>query len=106
MIHLMPAFFRRHPASVFLAFLLMGLFLFATLPATSRAANSPPETFADLAEKLGPNVVNIYTTQMVKASRSPHDMFNGQDIPEPLRRFFGLPSPFDQDQPQREQKRT
>ena len=96
---------RRHPAFVFLALLLMGFFL-VTLPGTSRAASSPPETFADLAEKLSPTVVNIYTTQMAKASRSPHDMFNGQDIPEPLRRFFGLPSPFDQDHPQREQKRT
>jgi serine protease Do len=96
---------RRHPASVFLAFLLTG-FLLAALPTMSRAVSSPPETFADLVDKLSPTVVNIYTTQMVKASRSPHDMFNGQDIPEPLRRFFGLPSPFEQDQPQREQKRT
>jgi len=105
MIHPLPAFFRRRPASVFLALLLMGLF-FATLPGISRAAGSPPETFADLADKLSPTVVNIYTTQTVKPSRSPHDLFNHQDIPEPFRRFFGLPSPFDQDQPQREQKRT
>ncbi|MBU4229872.1 MAG: trypsin-like peptidase domain-containing protein, partial [Proteobacteria bacterium] len=83
----------------------MGLF-FATLPGISRAAGSPPETFADLADKLSPTVVNIYTTQTVKPSRSPHDLFNHQDVPEPFRRFFGLPSPFDQDQPQREQKRT
>lgn len=96
---------RRHPAAILLAFLLLGVFL-ATLPGISRAASSPPETFADLAEKLSPTVVNIYTTQMVKPSRSPHDLFNDQDIPEPLRRFFGLPAPNDQDQPQREQKRT
>ncbi|HIJ91342.1 MAG TPA: DegQ family serine endoprotease [Deltaproteobacteria bacterium] len=83
----------------------MGLFL-ATLSGTSRAASSSPETFADLAEKLSPNVVNIYTTQMVKAARSPHDLFNDRDIPEPFRHFFGLPSPFEQEQPQREQKRT
>ncbi len=95
---------RRHPAFIFPALLLMGLFLM-TLPGTSRAASSPPETFADLAEKLSPTVVNIYTTQVVKASRSPHDLFNDQDIPEPFRHFFG-PSPFGQGQPQRDQKRT
>jgi len=95
---------RRRPAFVFLALLLMGLFL-ATLPKTCRAASSPPDTFADLAEKLSPTVVNIYTTQVVKASRSPHDMFNDRDIPEPFRHFFG-PSPFGQEQPQKDQKRT
>ncbi len=105
MIHPLPTFPRRHPAPVFLAFLLMGLFL-ATLPGISRAASSPPETFADLADKLSPTVVNIYTTQVVKASRSPHDLFNDREIPEPFRRFFGLPSPFDQDHPQKDQKRT
>lgn len=105
MIHPLPTFPRRHPAPVFLAFLLMGLFL-ATLPGISRAASSPPETFADLADKLSPTVVNIYTTQVVKASRSPHDLFNDREMPEPFRRFFGLPSPFDQDHPQKDQKRT
>jgi len=95
---------RRHYAPAFLSLLLMGLFL-ATLSGISRAASSPPDTFADLAEKLSPTVVNIYTTQMVKASRLPHDLFNGQDIPEPFRHFFG-PSPFGQEQPQRDQKRT
>ena len=92
MIRPLPTFSRRHPVSFFLVFLLMGLFL-ATLPGTSRAASSPPETFADLAEKLSPNVVNIYTTQTVKPSRSPHDLFNDQDIPEQFRRFFGPPPP-------------
>jgi serine protease Do len=103
--HLLPACPRRHPTAIFLTFLLMGLFL-ATLPGISRAASSPPETFADLAEKLSPTVVNIYTTQMVKVSRSPHDFFNDQDIPEPFRRFFGLPSPHEPGQPPLEQKRT
>ncbi|MFA6900622.1 MAG: trypsin-like peptidase domain-containing protein, partial [Desulfurivibrionaceae bacterium] len=98
------AFSRRHSAFVFLAFLLMEFFL-ATLPGTSQAASSPPETFADLAEKLSPTVVNIYTTQVVKASRLPHDLFNDREIPEPFRHFFG-PSPFGQEQPQKDQKRT
>jgi serine protease Do len=94
----------RRPAFTFLALLFMGL-SFAILPGIGLAASSPPDTFADLAEKLSPTVVNIYTTQTVKVSRSPHDLFNDQDIPEPFRHFFG-PSPFGQGQPQKDQKRT
>ncbi|MFA7384194.1 MAG: DegQ family serine endoprotease [Desulfurivibrionaceae bacterium] len=101
----LPAFPHRHSFSFFLAVLLIGFFL-ATMPGISRAASSPPETFADLAEKLSPTVVNIYTTQKVKVSRSPHDLFNDQDLPEPFRRFFGLPAPNGQGHPQQEQKRT
>ncbi|MCX5877373.1 MAG: DegQ family serine endoprotease [Deltaproteobacteria bacterium] len=104
MISSLPTFSHRHAVFGFLALLLMGLFL-VTQPETSRAASSPPDTFADLAEKLSPTVVNIYTTQTVKASRLPHDLFNDQDIPEPFRHFFG-PSPFGQGQPQKDQKRT
>ena len=100
MIDPLPTFPRRRPASLFMALLLMGLF-FAAQSAISRAASSPPETFADLADKLSPTVVNIYTTQTVKPSRSPHDLFNDQDIPEPFRHFFG-PSPFGQGQPQKD----
>jgi len=79
-------------------------------------ATTPPPSFADLAEKLGPSVVNIYTTQTIKASRSPHGtpFGNGPQIPEELRRFFGLPDTPGGDSPhrgipsphQREMKRT
>ncbi len=100
MISSLPTFSRRQPAFVFLTFLLL-----TTLPGICQAASSPPDTFADLAEKLSPTVVNIYTTQVVKASRLPHDLFNDQNIPEPFRHFFG-PSPFGQGQPQKDQKRT
>ena len=34
-------------------------------------AKSPPESFANLAEKLVPSVVNISTTQTVKAQSNP-----------------------------------
>ncbi|OGQ99666.1 MAG: peptidase S1 [Deltaproteobacteria bacterium RIFOXYD12_FULL_55_16] len=105
MIHSLPTYPPRRPAFVFLALLFMGLCL-APLSGLSQAAGSPPETFADLAEKLSPTVVNIYTTQMVKSSRTPHELFNNRELPEPFRRFFGLPSPFDQEQPRQEQKRT
>jgi serine protease Do len=97
---------RQHPV-VLLSFL-FALFLAVVLTGMARAAAPTPPSFADLAEKLGPSVVNIYTTQVVKAPRSPHEFFfpNEKEVPELFRRFFGLPSPFDQEQPPREMKRT
>jgi len=97
---------RQHPV-VLLSFLFTFL-LFSALSGLARAAAPAPPSFADLAEKLGPSVVNIYTTQVVQAPRSPHEFFfpNDKEMPELFRRFFGLPSPFDQEQPQREMKRT
>ncbi|MEW6500724.1 MAG: DegQ family serine endoprotease [Thermodesulfobacteriota bacterium] len=75
--------------------------------ATARPMAGAPDSFADLAERLGPTVVNIYTTQTVKMQRSPHDFFfqddNGPDI---FRHFFGQPSPFGQQQAPRDLKRT
>lgn len=70
----------------------------------ARPAN--PDSFADLAEKLGPTVVNVYTTQIVKSPRIPyHYFFNEPEMPEMFRRFFGEPQPRGR-APQREQKRT
>ena len=80
------------------------------LGAGSAWAVNPPG-FADLAEKLGPTVVNIYTTQTVKQS-APHGFpfGNGMDLPPEFRRFFGIPdngTPQNQSpQPPREMKRT
>jgi serine protease Do len=69
-------------------------------------ASSRPDSFADLAEKMAPTVVNIYTTQVVKTPRTPHEFFfNQQDeMPELFRRFFGPPDGFDS--MPREQTRT
>jgi serine protease Do len=77
------------------------------LPVSATAAATRPSTFADLAEKQGPTVVNIYTTQTVKAPSSMHQFLfpNDKDIPEPFRRFFDLPFGNEQE-PQREFKRT
>jgi len=70
---------------------MMGL-TFSIFAPRSQAATAP-DTFADLAEKLGPTVVNIYTTQTVEVSSSPHQYFfpDDMEIPEPFRRFFGIP---------------
>jgi serine protease Do len=80
-----------------------------TLFSTRIANSSAPPDFADLAEKLSPTVVNIYTTQTVEVSSSPHQFFfpDQMEIPEPFRRFFGMPDmPPEQQVPKREMKRT
>jgi len=85
-------------------FLIVLALVLSALPSLS-LAGPPPDSFADLAEKLGPAVVNIYTTQVIKPSRAPQqDMFNERELPEQFRRFFNFPHPFNQ--PQKEQKRT
>jgi len=86
-------------------FILLG-FILTLLPTRAVHGAAPPD-FADLAEKLSPTVVNIYTTQTVEVSSSPHQFFfpDQMDIPEPFRRFFGIPdSP--EEAPKREMKRT
>jgi len=86
------------------AVMAMALTLFSNRSANAAA---PPD-FADLAEKLSPTVVNIYTTQTVEVSSSPHQFFfpDQGDIPEPFRRFFGLPDMPEQQTPKQEMKRT
>jgi serine protease Do len=87
------------------AFVLLGLAL--TLFSTRTARGATPPDFADLAEKLSPTVVNIYTTQTIQVSSSPHQFFfpDEMEIPEPFRRFFGIPDMPEQ-APKREMKRT
>jgi serine protease Do len=72
------------------------------------ATGAVPTDFADLAEKLGPTVVNIYTTQTIAVSSSPHQFFfpDQMEIPEPFKRFFGIPEGPGQEAPKREMKRT
>ncbi len=71
--------------------MLLGLAAFALAIAVSFAAQarSAPESFADLAEKLLPSVVNIATTQMVDTQRS-------EEFEEFFKEFFerrGTPPP-------------
>jgi serine protease Do len=93
-------------------FLLMAAFavlsMVLTIFSIRSARGAAVPDFADLAEKLSPTVVNIYTTQTVEVSSSPHQFFfpDQMDIPEPFRRFFGIPDMPDQQAPKREMKRT
>lgn len=76
------------------------------MPQHIKAAAKAPESFADLAEKLGPTVVNIYTTQVVKSPQYPNNFFHErEDIPEFFRRFFDFPNG-PEHAPNRKQKRT
>lgn len=47
--------------------------------------------FTDLVDQVGPSVVNIRTTQKVRAGRAPEGM--DEDMQEFFRRFFGVPFP-------------
>ncbi|WP_026075792.1 DegQ family serine endoprotease [Noviherbaspirillum massiliense] len=70
----------------------------SAVAATAVAAQVLPD-FADLAEKTGPAVVNIRTTERVKPGQGG---LNGEDeeMQEFFRRFFGIPIPRQQ-QPDR-----
>ncbi|MDA8165561.1 MAG: DegQ family serine endoprotease [Desulfobacteraceae bacterium] len=86
--------------------LLLAALWSAASAGTAAAVSSPPASFADLAEKLEPTVVNIYTTQTIKIPSSPHDFFFNEpdQIPE-MFRHFGMPGMPDHAFP-REQTRT
>ena len=83
---------------------------FAVSPSQeAKAAPDLPDSFADLVEKLGPTVVNIYTTQVVKLKNSPNEFFfhGDNELPEMFKRFFGLPDFQDRaPAPRREMKKT
>jgi serine protease Do len=103
-----PVLFRTRIGSWHHLFcLLLTALLMAAGAGTATAVSSTPVSFADLAEKLGPTVVNIYTTQTVKGPSTPHDFFfnEPEQLPEMFRRFFGMPGMPDHALP-REQTRT
>ena len=93
---------KNQTLAVSYVLLVLVLALLTVRPATGAV---PPD-FTDLAEKLGPTVVNVYTTQTVEMSSSPHQFFpDDMEIPEPFKRFFGLPDQ-NQEPQKREFKRT
>ena len=56
----------RLDGGVILNLLFAGLLLCASMLAAAAHAKAPPQSFADLTERLRPAVVNISTTQQVK----------------------------------------
>ncbi|MDA8419596.1 MAG: PDZ domain-containing protein, partial [Desulfobacteraceae bacterium] len=58
-----------------------------------------PNSFADLAEQNRPIVVNIYSTQTIKARNLPYEyFFNNEQIPEMFKHFFDMPQGQNQNQ--------
>jgi len=95
---------RKHSLLIITSFL-MGLAL--AVFSVRSATGGVPSDFADLAEKLSPTVVNVYTTQTVEVSSQLHQFLpDDMEIPEPFRRFFGLPDAPGGEAPKREMKRT
>jgi serine protease Do len=77
----------RRPGRVAAAALVMGLAL-ATGPAPAIFAQTTPESFADLSEKVSPSVVMITTTSTVASQAGFED--GGPQLPEdsPFNKFF------------------
>ena len=84
----LPSLARRAAAGRLMTLLIVAPAALASLAASARPA---PDSFADLAEKLLPSVVNISTTQTMKSDRG-HE-HTGPEIPQfppgsPFEEFF------------------
>ena len=75
--------------------LCLGMMLMLFFPTPSHggcSARQAPASFADLAEKQAPTVVNIYSTKVVKSKGLPYNFFFDNDqLPEIFRHFFDFP---------------
>jgi serine protease Do len=66
--------------------------LLFSLCASELYAQDVPVSFAELAKKYGPTVVNIYSTQTIQARNLPYDyFFDNEQIPDLFRHFFDIP---------------
>ncbi len=76
-------------------FLAMILAVAVSVPAPASAQSDRPETFADLAERLLPAVVNIQTAQTVESTRGPRvpNLPEGSPFEELFRDFFDRERP-------------
>ena len=102
-----PITIRTLPDSRFFMTSLLVAFFLVLQPMQDQARAARPESFADLVESHGDTVVNIYTTQTVKAPSLPQFNFKGSphQLPELFEHFFGNPHSAPNGKP-RTQKRT
>jgi serine protease Do len=85
--------------AVALKLILIALFLQASMAGAAEL----PGSFADMVEKKGPAVVNVYTTKVIKGHPGLGTPFGDeQEIPEFFKKFFDMPP--NQGLPEREQK--
>lgn len=90
--------------------LLLALFLLLNVSlagaAEPQAIGDLPGSFADLVEKKGPAVVNVYTTKVIKGRPGFNLPFHNdgqQEMPDFFKKFFDLPDE-PQEMPEHEQK--
>ncbi|MBM84618.1 MAG: serine protease [Rhodospirillaceae bacterium] len=84
-----PARWAGDPTQIIASTTILVVALLMALPIQGLNAKAPPESFADLAERLLPAVVNISTTQTIQA----HQRRRGPDMPQfppgsPFEEFF------------------
>ena len=67
-------------------------FVLLAVPTLARAGDLP-DNIADLVDRMGPSVVNIYSTKLVKTQQGQglSPFHNDQEIPELFKKFFDLP---------------
>jgi serine protease Do len=89
------SFARNSFLSLFLgATCVLSLLTFSgALPSAHAASTVGLPDFADLAEKAGPAVVNIRTTERVKPGQGGAPGSEDEEMQEFFRRFFGIPVP-------------
>lgn len=83
---------KRSSGFIIAVLVLIAGFFAVSLPQDVKAASDPPDSFADLVEKSGHTVVNIYTMQVVKLKNSPNDFFSHgeNELSDLFKHFFGL----------------
>lgn len=88
-------------------FVTLVAFCVCSLVSLIAKAQEVPASFADLAEKYGPTVVNIYSTQTIQSRNLPYNFFfDNEQMPELFRHFFEMPQQPRGMQPLPTQKRT
>ena len=93
--------FRHVVMSLLLA---AGMFLVASPPASAQVPARDLPDFTELVERVGPSVVNIRTTERVRAGQMPGGPQMDEEMQEFFRRFFGVPMPGPRSDPRRPQR--
>ncbi|MEB0135568.1 DegQ family serine endoprotease [Actimicrobium sp. CCC2.4] len=93
---------RKMQALVFAAALVFVAQAATILPATAATSVAGLPDFTDMVDKVGPAVVNIRTTEKVKSNAGgPGAGVDDEEMQEFFKRFFGVPVPPRQQQPDR-----
>lgn len=77
---------------IVLARLVVSFFFLISFLVSHVHAQDVPASFADLAQKYGPTVVNIYSTQTIQSRNLPYNFFfDNEQLPDLFRHFFDVP---------------